>query len=70
MTLSKLRNTCISSMKLKKKVGFDEIVEFIAYCPLTKDFIIGFNFSLWVYDAHNFALKKQLSHQSSSLDNV
>lgn len=60
MALKILRNKRISSMKLVHKTPVEFLVDFMSFMPLTKDFIVGYNFTVWVYDAHNFTLKKSL----------
>ena len=58
MSLRDLRNRTISSMKLVKKKEIDNLVDFIYYIPLTQDFILGYNFTAYVYDGHSLSLKK------------
>lgn len=56
-------------MKLQEKRELDYLVEFVYYVPNTKDFILGHDFKLKVYDGDDFTLKKQL-YKCPSLDNV
>lgn len=69
LNLKDLKKKGIRSMKLKEKVELNFLVDFVYYVPNTKDFIIGYDFKLRVFDGDDFTFKKHL-HKCSSFDNV